>query len=83
MGLRNHRFFFGLVVSTVLTLLMGSVTMGVLLVREGERERWSELLRVHWVAVVAVVGFLIAVVPIGMLMADHCRLVGEERRCET
>ncbi|KAK8796450.1 hypothetical protein WA588_000585 [Blastocystis sp. NMH] len=72
-GLRNHRFFFGLLLATVLTLLAGIATMAVLLVREGERGRWSELLRVHWVAVAATVGFFAAVVPIGVLLADHWR----------
>lgn len=81
-GLRNHRFFFGLLLATVLTLLTGIATMAVLLVREGERGRWSELLRVHWVAVAATVGFFAAVVPIGVLLADHWRFVGERRGCE-
>ena len=81
-GLRNHRFVFGLLRSTVMTLVMGMVVMGLLLAREGREERWSEVLRVHWVAVTAVVGFLVAVVPIGALLIDHCRLVGEERGSE-
>ena len=81
-GLRNHRFFFGLLLATVLTLLAGVAAMGLLLVKEGRGERWSELLRVHWVAATTAVGCVVVVVPIGTLLVDHWRFVGEARESE-
>ncbi|KAK8800220.1 hypothetical protein WA171_004855 [Blastocystis sp. BT1] len=84
-GLRNHRFFFGFLVSTLLLIIFAIAMFVIVLVKEGQEyartmRGWMlvlNLLQHHFSAIVIGLFCLIMLIPVSILVVDHFCLIAK------